>query len=44
MVKLDLIDDFDKGVMLIKRSMDSLKRSVEPFATYYFFQLAVLVP
>ena len=36
MVKLDLIDDFESGLKVIKCKMDALKKSLEPFGMYYF--------
>ena len=43
-IKLDLVDNFEKGLKQIKQNMDKLKRSIEPFAMYYFIYLATLLP
>ena len=35
-VDIELVDDFNKGIEIIKKKMQKLKNSLDPFGMYYF--------
>ena len=44
LVTLDLVEDFKTGLYLIRRKMNALKKSIEPYSTYYLVQLTLILP
>ncbi len=43
-IKLELFEKFEEGLKPIKRNMDKLKKSIEPFAIYYFLYICTYLP
>jgi hypothetical protein len=42
--KLELVEDFENGLKIIKKQMDKMKLSVEPFALYCILYICTYLP
>jgi NRPS condensation-like uncharacterized protein len=43
-ITLDLENEFSEGLKQVKRRMDAVKKSIEPFGMYYLIGLALMLP
>jgi len=44
MITLDLTEDFHEALKLVKKRMDALKNSIEPYGMHYFIKISLYLP
>ena len=44
LITLDLSNNFGEALRMVKKRMDALKNSIEPYGMYYMIQLCLLLP